>query len=92
MLLVGRNDTQMLRDLFEGTGVMGALDHAKIEGANDPESLSVDAQAAKVAKRAADALRKSQAQVQVELHLTRMPQNPRLCFTTCLYCKVVSSI
>ena len=55
----------MLRDLFEGTGVMGALDHAKIEGANDPESLSVDAQAAKVAKRAADALRRSQAQVQV---------------------------
>lgn len=54
----------MLRDLFEGTGVMSALDHAKIEAANDPESLSVDAQAAKVAKRAADALRRSQAQVQ----------------------------
>ena len=55
----------MLRDLFDGTGVMSALDHTKIEGANDPESLSVDAQAAKVAKRAADALRRSQAQVQV---------------------------
>lgn len=55
----------MLRDLFEGTGVMSAMDHTKIEAANDPEALSVDAQAAKVAKRAADALRRSRAQVQV---------------------------
>ena len=56
----------MLRDLFEGTGVMSAMDHSKIEGANDPEALSVDAQAAKVAKRAADAIRRSRAEVQVE--------------------------
>ena len=56
----------MLRDLFEGTGVMSAMDHSKIEGANDPEALSVDAQAAKVAKRAADAIRRSRAQVQVK--------------------------
>lgn len=55
----------MLRDLFEGTGVMSAMDHTKIEGANEPEALSVDAQAAKVAKRAADALRRSRNQVQV---------------------------
>lgn len=55
----------MLKNLLEGTGVMSALDHTKIEGANDPESLSVEAQAAKVAKRAAEALRQSRAQVQV---------------------------
>jgi len=66
----------MLRDLFEGTGVMGAMDHSKIESANDPEALSVDAQAAKVAKRAADALRRSRAQVQVllcPLHAPKLP-------------------
>ena len=66
----GQNDTQMLRDLFEGTGVMGAMDHSKIESANDPEALSVDARAAKVAKRAADALRRSRAQVQATTSLS----------------------
>ncbi len=77
----------MLRDLFEGTGVMGALDHAKIESANDPESLSVEAQAAKTAKRAADALRRSQAQVQVNPSLARLcPPDSigRLCPVFCL--------
>ena len=62
---IGATDTDMLRNLLEGTGIMSALDHTKIERANDPESLSIDAQAAKVAKRAADALRRSRAQVQV---------------------------
>ena len=69
----------MLRDLFEGTGVMTALDHTKIEGANDPESLSVDAQAAKVAKRAADALRRSQAHVQVTFAASNLSKS-----TSCL--------
>lgn len=55
----------MLRELFEGTGVLSAMDHTKIEGANDPEALSLDAQAAKVARRAADAVRRSRNQVQV---------------------------
>lgn len=56
----------MLRELFDGTGgVTSALDHAKIEGANNPEALSVDAQAAKVARRAAEALRQSRAACQV---------------------------
>ena len=45
----------MLRELFDGTGgVTSALDHAKIEGANNPEALSVDAQAARIARRAAE--------------------------------------
>lgn len=77
-MFAGKNDTQMLRDLFEGTGVMSALDHTKIEGANDPESLSVDAQAAKVAKRAADALRRSQVQVQARASSFNKPQRIRL--------------
>lgn len=67
----------MLRNLLEGTGIMGALDHTKIERANDPESLSIDAQAAKVAKRAADALRRSRAEVQVETN-KKLDQIPAL--------------
>ena len=55
----------MLRDLFEGTGIMSAMDHSIIEGANDPEALSIDAQASRTARRAADALRRSRAEVQV---------------------------
>lgn len=61
------DDARMLRELFDGSGggVTSALDHAKIEGANNPEALSVDAQAAKVARRAAEALRQSRAACQV---------------------------
>ena len=44
---------------------MGALDHAKIEGANDPEARTADVEAAKVARRAADALRQSRVARQV---------------------------
>ena len=55
----------MLRELFEGTGIMGAMDHSKIEAANDPEALSVEAEASRVARRAADALRRSRADVLV---------------------------
>ena len=58
-------DASILKDLFEGTGIMGALDHAKIEGANDPEARTADAEAARIAKRAADALRQSRAARQV---------------------------
>lgn len=58
-------DAGILRDLFEGTGIMGALDHAKIEGANDPEARTADAEAARIAKKAADALRQSRAARQV---------------------------
>ena len=49
----------ILRDLLGGQGIIGALDHAKIEGANSREARSADAQAARVAQRAADALRRS---------------------------------
>ena len=58
-------DSSLLRDLFEGTGVMSALDHAKIEGANEPGARAIEAEAARVAKRATEALRKSRLSVQV---------------------------
>lgn len=48
---------------------MSALDHSKIEGANNPEALNIDAQAAKVARKAAEALRQSRAACQVCSHL-----------------------
>ena len=60
-------DARILKDLFAGTGIMGALDHAKIEGANDPEARTADMEAAKIAKRAADALRQSRVARQVTL-------------------------
>ena len=41
--------------------MMSALDHSKIEGANNPEALNIDAQAARIARRAAAALRQSRA-------------------------------
>jgi DNA excision repair protein ERCC-6 len=44
---------------------MSALDHSKIEGANNPEALNIDAQAAKIARKAAEALRQSRAACQV---------------------------
>ncbi len=55
----------MLRELFEGAGVASALDHTRIEAANDPEALQRDAAAARVARRAADALRRSRAACEV---------------------------
>ncbi len=61
------DDAKILRDLFEGTGVMSALDHTKIEGANDPQMVAAEAEAAQVAKRAAEALRRSRQACQVSL-------------------------
>ena len=49
------------------TGVMSALDHTKIEGANDPQMVAAEAEAAQVAKRAAEALRRSRQACQVSL-------------------------
>ena len=63
------DDAKILRDLFEGTGVMSALDHSKIEGANNPEALNIDAQAARIARRAAAALRQSRAACVVPIYL-----------------------
>eukprot|EP00891_Asterochloris_glomerata_P001490 jgi/Astpho2/1490/fgenesh1_pm.00026_%23_10_t len=57
----GHDNAKILRDLFEGTGVLSALDHSKIEGANDPEARAVDYQASRVARQAAEALRLSRA-------------------------------
>lgn len=59
------DDAKILRDLFDGTGVMSALDHSKIEGANNPEMLNIDAQAARIARKAAEALRRSRQVCQV---------------------------
>ena len=59
------DDAKILRDLFEGTGVMSALDHSKIEGANNPEALNIDAQAARIARKAAEALKRSRQVCQV---------------------------
>jgi len=47
-----------------GGRVRGLLDHARIEGANDPEALSSQAEAARIAQRAAEALRRSRAACQ----------------------------
>ena len=58
-------DMGILRDLLEGQGVTGALDHSKIEGANSREARSADAQAARVATRAAEELRRSRVARQV---------------------------
>ena len=67
----------LLRDLFEGTTVMSALDHAKIEGANEPNARAVEAEAARVARRAAEALRRSRLAVQVEsLHQSAGHRDP----------------
>ena len=62
-----QGDVGILRDLLEGQGVTGALDHAKIEGANSREARSMDAEAARVAQRAADTLRRSRIARQVSI-------------------------
>ena len=64
MSSAGHDNAKILRDLFEGTGVLSALDHSKIEGANDPEARAVDYQASRVARRAAEALRLSRQECQ----------------------------
>jgi len=66
--LVGRDDGDagILRDLLDGTstGVHAALDHDKIESAHNPEKRMAEREAAKIAQRAAEALRHSRASVQ----------------------------
>ena len=53
------DNAKILRDLFEGTGIMSAIDHSKIESANDPETRAIDYEASRIARQAADALRQS---------------------------------
>ncbi len=53
------DNAKILRDLFEGTGIMSAIDHSKIESANDPETRSIDYEASRIARQAAEALRQS---------------------------------
>lgn len=60
----GHDDAHILRELFDGTGIMGALDHNKIEGANEPGARAVEVEASRIARRAAEALRQSRAAVQ----------------------------
>lgn len=38
---------------------MSAIDHTKIESANDPETRAIDTEASRIARQAADALRQS---------------------------------
>jgi DNA excision repair protein ERCC-6 len=53
-------ETRLLRGLFDGAGgVQGALDHAAIEGAHDPERRAAEREAGRIAARAAAALRAS---------------------------------
>lgn len=59
------DDASILRDLFEGSGLKSLLDHDKIESANDPEVLVVDVEASRIARNAAEALRRSRAACQV---------------------------
>ena len=66
------DDAKILRDLFDGTGVMSALDHSKIEGANNPEALNIDAQAARIARKAAEALKRSRQACQVQRSVFHM--------------------
>ena len=61
----GGDEAAILRDLFEGTGVVSALDHTRIEGANDPEAAALEREAARVARRAAAALSASRAACRV---------------------------
>jgi DNA excision repair protein ERCC-6 len=57
---VGPDESRVLRELFDGgAGLRGLMDHDRIEGAADPERLAVHAEAARVAARAAEALRRS---------------------------------
>ena len=53
------DNATILRDLFEGTGIMSAIDHSKIESANDPETRAIDYEASRIARQAAEALRQS---------------------------------
>ena len=53
------DNAKILRDLFEGTGIMSAIDHSKIESANDPETRAIDYEASRIARQAAEALRHS---------------------------------
>ncbi len=60
----GRGDSKILRELFEESGVRGAIDHSKVEGAHDPNLRAADHEAARIARRAAEALRQSRLQCQ----------------------------
>lgn len=60
----GRGDAKILRELFEESGVRGAIDHTKVEGANDPNLRAAEHEAARIARRAAEALRQSRLQCQ----------------------------
>eukprot|EP00803_Ostreobium_quekettii_P007583 evm.model.scf_983.2 EVM.evm.TU.scf_983.2 scf_983:13173-28199(-) len=54
-----QGDTKILAELFEGQGVRGAMDHGKIEAANNTEAVAVDLEASRVAREAAERLRES---------------------------------
>ncbi|KAK3248603.1 hypothetical protein CYMTET_41932, partial [Cymbomonas tetramitiformis] len=49
----------ILKSLFGSSGISSAMDHEKIETANNPERVVVDHEAQRVAQRATEALRQS---------------------------------
>jgi DNA excision repair protein ERCC-6 len=55
----GPDEARMLRDLFEGAALAGIVDHAAIEGANEPEARYAAQEAAKIAAKAAAQLKAS---------------------------------
>lgn len=56
---ITNSDADILKQLFEGTGVRGVLDHEKIEKANDAGKRIAEREANRVAQRAAEMLRQS---------------------------------
>ncbi|XP_065065513.1 DNA excision repair protein ERCC-6-like [Rhopilema esculentum] len=58
---VKKKDEDVLMAIFDKTGVHSALKHDKIEESGNPDYVLVENEAKRVAKHAADALRKSRA-------------------------------
>ena len=71
------DNAKILRDLFEGTGIMSAIDHSKIESANDPETRAIDYEASRIARQAAEALRQSR-RVRAALRFCLLSAKPSL--------------
>ncbi|XP_078427842.1 chromatin remodeling 8 isoform X2 [Wolffia australiana] len=55
-------ETNVLKSLFDASGIHSAMDHEAIVNANDGERTRFEQQAAQVAQRAAEALRRSRLQ------------------------------
>ena len=56
-------DAHILKDLLDGAGVHSALDHDRIEGAHRSDNAVAEREAAKIAAKAAEALKRSRRAV-----------------------------